>query len=67
MQGSLAGFGTYSVADKVMSLKFDGSTFPNWTGTEVKQNIVSFTGDELKWTVAATGGGTAEVTLKRVK
>ena len=67
VQGSLAGFGTHSVADKVMSLKFEGSTFPNWTGTEVKQNIVSFTGDVLKWTVAATGDGTAEVTLKRVK
>ena len=39
VQGSLAGFGTYSVADKVMTLKFEGSTFPNWTGTEVKQTL----------------------------
>ena len=67
VQGSIAFFGTYSVADKVIALKVEGSTWPSWTGTDQKRNVSSFTGDEIKWTLPATIGGTAEVTYKRVK
>ena len=48
-------------------MKVEGSTYPNWTGTEQKRTVVSFTGDELKWTLPASIGGTAEVTWKRIK
>jgi lipocalin-like protein len=66
VQGSIALFGTYSVGDKVLTLKVDASTWPSWTGTEQKRNI-TLSGDELKWSLAASVGGTAEVVLRRVK
>jgi hypothetical protein len=68
VQGGIAYFGTYSVVDKVIVEKVEGSTWPNWTGTEQKRPIVSLTGDELKVTVpAASLGGTGEVAFKRIK
>jgi hypothetical protein len=67
VQGSLAHYGTYAVADKVITLKVEGSTWPAWTGTDQKRTIISFTGDEVKWSLAASIGGTSEVAWKRVK
>lgn len=67
VQGSLGYFGTYSVADKVITLKVEASTFPNWTGGEQKRPL-TITGDEMKWSVAAgSGGGTVELVWKRIK
>jgi Lipocalin-like domain len=67
VHGSIAFFGTYSVADKVMTLKVEASSFPNWTGTDQKRSL-SITGDEMKWTVAAgSGGGTVELVWKRIR
>ena len=61
-------FGTYAVgADKAITMKVEGSTYPNWTGTEQKRTIINFAGDDLKWSVAASIGGTAEVGWKRLK
>jgi hypothetical protein len=68
VQGSIAYFGTYSVADKVLTLKLEGGTWPNWTGTDQKRPILSFMGDDMKLsTPAASIGGTAENTYKRIK
>jgi len=67
VQGSIAHFGTYSVADKVIILKVEGGTWPAWTGTEQKRPILSYAGDDIKWSVAASIGGTTEVGWKRVK
>ena len=68
VQGSIAYFGTYSVVDKVIIQKLEGSTWPNWTGTDQKRPIISFMGDDMKFTVpAASLGGTGEVTYKRLK
>jgi Lipocalin-like domain len=68
VQGRIAYSGTYSVVDKVIVEKVEGSTWPNWTGTEQKRPIISLTGDEMKVTVpAASLGGTGEVTFRRVK
>jgi hypothetical protein len=67
-QGSIAYFGTYTVVDKVIVEKVEGSIWANWTGTEQKRPIVSLTADEMKVTVpAASLGGTGEVTFKRIK
>lgn len=67
VHGSLGYFGTYSVADKAITLKIEAGTFPNWTGTEQKRPL-TITGDEMKWTVAAgSGGGTVELVWKRIK
>jgi hypothetical protein len=71
VQGSIAYFGTYSVSNETISLHVDGSTFPNWKGTDQKRTL-TLSEDELKWTnptpSAATGGGTtATLVWKRIK
>jgi hypothetical protein len=39
VQGSLAYFGTYSIkeTDHTINMRIEGSTFPNWKGTEQKR------------------------------
>ncbi len=66
VQGSIAHFGTYSVneADKTITFHIQTSTFPNWNGIEQKRPF-TVTATELKWTTAASSGGTAEVVLRR--
>src|SRR5262245_19522852 len=67
VQGSIATFGTYSLADKTLSLKVEHSTFPNWIGTD-QQRTITTTGDEMKWTnPAGSGGGVVELVLRRAK
>ena len=67
MKGSIATYGTYSVADKTFTLKIEASTFPNWNGAEQTRTI-TVTGDEMKWSnPAGSGGGVVELVLKRVK
>ena len=68
VQGMIAHFGRYTVneTDKTITFHIETSTFPNWNGIEQKRPF-TLTGDELKWTTAASGGGTAEVVLKRAK
>ena len=68
-QGSLAYYGTYAVseADHVLTFRVEGSSYPNWDGTDQKRRI-SLTGDELGWTnLAASGGGTAELVWRRAR
>ncbi len=67
VQGSIAHFGSYTVneADKTITFNIETSTFPNWNGTQQKRPF-TITGDELRWrTPASSGGGIAEVVLKR--
>ena len=67
VKGSIATYGTYSVADKVFTIKIEHSTFPNWIGAEQTRTITA-TGDEMKWSnPAGSGGGVVELVLKRVK
>ncbi len=65
--GGIALFGTYWVSNKTLFFKVDGSTYPNWTGTEQARTVTSFTSEDLTWTLRASVGGTAEVTWKRIK
>jgi hypothetical protein len=67
VEGGLAAFGTYSVGEKVLDFTIEGSTYPNWTGTNQKRSVLSFTGDELKLALSPSTSGTAEITFKRVK
>src|SRR5215510_5141315 len=65
VQGSIATFGTYSVAGTDLMIKVENSTFPNWIGADQKRTI-AVTGDQLKWTNATgSGGGVVELVLKR--
>ena len=70
VQGSIAYFGTYSVRepDRLFVVHVEGSTFPNWVGTDQKR-IFSIAGDELKYTNSdrSSGEGTALVIWKRLK
>jgi hypothetical protein len=65
VQGGLALFGSYAVVDKVLTLKVEAGTWPNWSGTDLKVAITSYTGDEVKGTLP-TDGGTTEITLRRI-
>jgi lipocalin-like protein len=67
VQGSLSLFGTYSVADMVITYKVEAGSWPAWTGTDQKRTITSFTGDELTYTLAGSIGGTSETKLRRLK
>jgi hypothetical protein len=69
VDGSLAFFGTYSVSGTDLNLHIEGSTFPNWTGTDQKRTNISINGDEFKYIQPApSGGGPATpVIWKRTK
>jgi hypothetical protein len=71
VNSSIALFGTYSVndADKVMSQRIEGSTYPNWVGQDQKRTINSLSNDQLVFTnpAASAGGATTLLTWKRVK
>jgi hypothetical protein len=70
VQGSIAYFGTYSVseADNVIKYHIDGSTYPNWQGTD-QERLFKLSGDELTLTNSTTsiGAGTAYGVWKAVK
>jgi hypothetical protein len=69
-QGSLAYFGTYSVdeADKTVTFRTEGSTFPNSDGEALKRVITKLTADELIYTNPTTTlGAQVEAVWKRVK
>jgi hypothetical protein len=67
IEGSIAYFGAYSVneSDKVITVRLEGSTFPN-VGGEQKRIVTSLTADELKFTNPRTPAGvTLAVVWKR--
>ena len=71
VQGAIAYFGTYTVneADRSYTNRVDGSSYPNWKGTDLKQVVESITADELKIGNPATsiGGPPTQLTYRRVK
>jgi len=67
MAGGIGLFGTYKVVNKEISLHVDGSTYPNWSGTDQKRDVVKFTPNEFTWALASSLGGTAQVTWRRMK
>ena len=70
LKGLIVHFGTYSVneADKTVTTRIEGSSFPNLSGMDQKRIITSVTTDELKYTNPATATGTtAEAIWKRAK
>ena len=46
-KGSLAYFGTYTVSERSIVSKIEGSTFPNWMG-ETQKRPFTISGDELR-------------------
>ena len=70
VQGSIAYFGSYKVADEkghTVNLRIEGSTFPNWDGQDQKR-VWTVKGDELSVTnPTASVGGVAYIVWKRAK
>ena len=69
VEGSFAFFGTYSISGTDLNLHVEGSTFPNWTGTEQKRVNLTVTDDQFKYMnpVPSGGVGSDVVSWKRVK
>jgi hypothetical protein len=69
-QGIVAMYGSYTVdeASKTISVKFEGSSFAKFVGTEGKRVITSINADEFRSSNPATStGGKAESIWKRVR
>ena len=69
VQGSAAFYGGWSVneSDGSLSIRIDGSTYPNWDGQDQKRTV-SVSGGEMRLCVpGAQIGGTACAIWKRIK
>ncbi len=64
--GSFFHLGTYTVADGHIIFRLEHVSFPNWNGQEQKRKL-TITGDELKYEVGSTFGGTSTLVWKRAK
>lgn len=67
VHGSIAFYGTYTVASGVIVQHIEGGSWPAWAGTDQKRTVTSFTGDEQTWTTVPSFGGKSELHWKRVK
>ena len=66
--GTITYFGTYSVsdADGSVAIHVEGSSFPNWNGTDQKR-FVAIAGDQLTLTVRPAAGEVVDVIWKRAR
>jgi len=64
--GSFVHLGTYTVAECHSICHREKSSYPNWDG-EVQRRKLTVTGDELKYEVSSTMGGTSTVVWKRIQ
>lgn len=64
--GTITYFGTYSAneADSSIAIHIEGSSFPNWNGTEQKR-FVAIAADQLTLTVRPPAGDIVDVIWKR--
>jgi hypothetical protein len=67
VKGSNAFYGTYTVVGNVITHKIEGGTWTAWNGTEQRREIVSYSNDEMKWSIIGTVGGRSEVVWKRIR
>lgn len=68
VKGSIAYFGTYTLNGDRLTMHLEGSTFPNWTGTD-QVRVVHLSGNQLIWenTAASAGGGALKEVYEKVK
>lgn len=62
--GSFFHLGTYTVADGHIIFRLEHVSFPNWNGQEQKRKL-TIAGDEVKYEVSSTLGGTSTLIWKR--
>jgi Lipocalin-like domain len=67
VNGAVAVFGAYSLTGTDLNLHIEGSTFPNWDGTDQTRRNVSISATELKYTqpTPSAGGPPLVVIWKR--
>jgi len=69
-QGTISTYGTYSVdeAKKTYTLRIEGSSYPNWEGTEITRPV-TITGDEMTVTnpSPSVGGSPSQLVFRRAK
>ncbi len=68
IQGSTAFYGSWSVDDATSTMinRIEGSTFPNWDGTDLKRTL-TIIGDEMKVCVPSQIGGTSCAVWRRIR
>jgi hypothetical protein len=68
VHGSVAVAGKYRVDAAAKTITFDNqtSTWPAWIGSSATR-AYTLAGDQLRWTVDASAGGSAEVVWKRAR
>ena len=66
--GTITYFGAYSIseADSSIAIHVEGSSFPNWNGSDQKRSV-AIAGDQLTLTVRPPAGDVIDVTWKRAK
>ena len=64
--GSFFHLGTYTVADGHIIFRLENVSFPNWNGQEQKRRL-TVTGNDLKYEVGSTIGGTSTLVWKRIQ
>jgi lipocalin-like protein len=57
VNGAVAVFGTYALSGTDLNLHIEGSTFPNWDGTDQTRRNVSISATELKYTQPTPSAG----------
>ena len=57
VNGAIAVFGTYALNGTDLNLHIEGSTFPNWDGTDQTRRNVSISASELKYTQPTPSAG----------
>jgi hypothetical protein len=73
LQGMISHFGAYTAsdADKTVTFRIEGSSFPNWEGTKQTRSITAITNEVLTYTFRPPGGiaeiDHAELAWKRTK
>jgi hypothetical protein len=69
VQGYIGYFGSYAFNGTDLVFHIEGSSFPNWNGTDQKRTNVTITGDELKYSqpTPSAGGPPIVVVWKRAK
>jgi hypothetical protein len=66
--GTITYFGTYSIseADSSITVHVNGSSFPNWNGTDQKR-VITIAGDHLTLTARPPGADVVDVIWERAK
>jgi hypothetical protein len=68
VSGMISLYGSYTVANKELIMKVEGSSYPNWVGTEQRRPLPSVTAEEIHMVnMGGSAGGRNDLILKKIK